>query len=170
MRACWVSLSGALASSATLLVEACSCVPQSPAEVSPNSSFAGTWEGKINDLPGVNIRIEATAGKISGTLVFYYQERSNTKEPWHVVGETPTPLLAPLVEGGTLTFEVQHHKCHGCAELGPNVTFRMELTGPNEARLWKLETQDPKKDLDPGLKLVRRREPAPSPKTAKSSE
>lgn len=87
-----------------------------------------------------------------------------------MVGETPTRLLAPLVEGGTLTFEVQHHKCHGCAELGPNVTFRMELTGPNEARLWKLETQDPKKDLDPGLKLVRRREPAPSPKTAKSSE
>ncbi|HKN25464.1 MAG TPA: hypothetical protein VJX72_11510 [Candidatus Acidoferrum sp.] len=170
MRACWVSFIAALAAGATLLIEPSSAVAQSPAEVPTNSSFAGTWEGKMNDLPGIDLKIEAKGGNISGTIVFYYQERSNADEPWHVAGEAPTPLLAPLVEGRTLTFEVQRHKCHGCTELIPNVKLRMELTGPNEARLWKLENQDTNKDLGPGLKLVRQPESAPSPKPGKGSE
>jgi hypothetical protein len=110
----------------------------------------------MNDLPGIDLKIDDAGGKISGTAIFYYQERANPNEAWHVAGEAPVPLLSPQVEGKTLTFEVQHHKCHGCAELGPNIKFRMELTSPNEARLWNLENQETKKDLGPGLKLVRR--------------
>jgi len=73
----------------------------------------------------------------------------------------------PRLEGKTLTFEVQHYKCHGRTELGPNVKFRMELTGPNEARRWKLENQDTSKDFGPGLNLVRRTAPASPPEPAK---
>jgi len=120
----------------------------------------------MNNLPGIDLKIYEVGGKVSGAIVFYYQERSNENEPWHTAGESPAALLVPHVEGKTLTFEVQHHKCHGCTELGPNVKFRMDLTGPNEARLWKLENQDTSKDSDPGLKLVRRTESAPqSPQT-----
>jgi hypothetical protein len=149
-----VSIIAALAGLVILLL----VQPSMP--VHAQSSFAGTWEGKMNDLPGIGLRIDETGGKVSGTVVFYYQERSNTNEPWHVAGESPVPLLAPHAEGKTLAFEVQHHKCHGCAELGPNVKFRVELTGPNEARLWKLESeeQEKNKELGPGLKLVRRPE------------
>jgi hypothetical protein len=123
-------------------------------------SFAGTWEGKMNDLPGINLKIEDTNGKISGVMTFYFQERSDTSAPWHVTSENPVPLLVPHLEGNTLTFEVQHHKCHTCPELGPNVKFRVDLVGPNEARLWKLENEEQakSKDLGPGLKLVRRAE------------
>jgi hypothetical protein len=65
----------------------------------------------------------------------------------------------PRVEGKTLTFEVQHHKCHTCPELGPNIKFRMELAGPNGALLWKLENEGEKnKEMDPDLKLARRNE------------
>jgi hypothetical protein len=130
------------------------------ASVHAKSSFAGTWEGKMNNLPGIDLKIEETGGKISGIATFYYQERSDANAPWHVAGEHPVPLLTPNVEGNTLTFEVQHHKCHSCPELGPNVKFRMEVTGPNEARLWKLgdEGQENNKDLGPGMKLVRRTE------------
>ena len=91
--------------------------------VHAKSSFAGTWEGKMNDLPGIDLNIDETGGKVSGTIVFYFQERSNANEPWHVAGESPVPLLAPRVDGRILTFEVQHHKCHTCPELGPNVKF-----------------------------------------------
>jgi len=65
------------------------------------------------------------------------------------------PLLAPRAEAKTLTFEVQP-PCHDCAEPGPNVTFRMELAGPNEARLWKLGGQEADKDPGPGFTLTRR--------------
>jgi hypothetical protein len=51
-------------------------------------------------------------------------------------------LLGPHGEGETLTFEVQHHKCHTCSELGPNAKFRRELAGPNDALLWKLENTE----------------------------
>src|SRR4029077_4359806 len=74
--------------------------------------------------------------------------------------EHPVALLVARVEGKTLTFEVEHHKCHECAELGPNVKFRMELAGSNEARLWKLDGQKVDQDLGPGLRLTRRNEPA----------
>jgi hypothetical protein len=139
-------------------IEQSPSVAQSAAGVPAKSSFVGTWEGKMNDLPGIDLKIDEAGAKVGGTIVFYYQERSNANEPWHVAGETPVPLLVPHMAGRTLTFEVRHHKCHGCAELGPNVKFRMELTGPNEARLWNLENQDTSKDLGPGLRLVRRPE------------
>ena len=113
--------------------------------VHAKSSFAGTWEGKMNDLPGIGLNIDEADGKVSGTIVFYFQERSNANEPWYVAGESPVPLLAPRVDGRIpLTFEVQHHKCHTCPELGPNLKFRVELAGPNEALLWKLEERGTK--------------------------
>jgi hypothetical protein len=163
MKACCVSVIAALATVATLFIGPSPLVAQSAAGLPEKSPFAGTWEGKMNDLPGIDLKIDETGGKVSGTIVFYYQERSNTNEPWHVAGESPVPLLAPHVEGKTLTFEVQHHKCHECAELGPNVRFRMEITGPDKARLWKLEKEDTSEDLGPGLKLVRRPESASPP-------
>ena len=124
-------------------------------EICTNSSFGGTWEGHMNNLPGIDLNINEAGGKISGNITFYFQERSDPNGPWHIQGEDRTPLLAPRVEGKALTFEVQHHKCHGCAELGPNVKFRMELTGPNEALLWNLGQQEASKNPGPGLQLVR---------------
>lgn len=136
---------------------------QPPVPVHAKSSFTGVWEGKMNDLPGIDLKIEEAGGKISGHIIFYYQERSDPNGPWRTTAEYPATLLAPHVEGKTLTFEAQHHKCHECAELGPNAKFRMELVGPNEARLWNLLNEDPGKDPGPGMKLVRRSEAASGP-------
>jgi hypothetical protein len=109
----------------------------------------------MNDLPGINLKIQEADRRISGAIVFYLQERGDPNGPWHVAAESAIPLLAPHVEGKTLTFEVQHHRCHGCSELGPNVKFRMALAGPNEARLWNLDEET---DSGPGVKLIRRAE------------
>ena len=124
----------------------------SAARVLDRSSFAGTWEGKMQNLPGVVFKIDEADGDISGTAVFYLLGRSKVNEPWRESGkEYSAPLLLPHVDGKVLTFEVQRKKCEGCTELMPNAKFRMELTGPNEARLWNL-TENSK---GPGLELVR---------------
>ncbi len=124
------------------------CRPTAPT-APPRASLDGTWEGKMNDLPAIELKIDNSTGKISGTMLFYFQERSDPSEPWHVTGGKPAPLLLPHVEGNILTFELQHHKCHNCAELGPNQKFRVELKEPNEARLWMWENQDAPKDRAP---------------------
>lgn len=101
----------------------------------PPSAFDGTWEGKMNDLPGVNLIVaDAGGGQIGGVVTFYFQMRGNDGE-WRVAGKFAAPLLAAHVQGRALIFEVQHHKSHGSPEFGPNVTFRMELTEENKAML-----------------------------------
>src|SRR5438045_7005540 len=83
---------------------------QSSVAVPGTSWFTGTWEGKINDLPAIKLKIEEAGGKISGVIVFYFQERSGPNSAWHEAGESRVPLLAPRVKGNTLRFEVRHHK------------------------------------------------------------
>ena len=131
---------------------------QPSVSVHAKSSFAATWEGKMNDLPDIDLKIEQAGGKISGHIIFYYQERSDPNGPWRTTAEYPATLLAPHVAGKTLMFEVEHHKCHHCAELDANAKFRMELVGPNEALLWNLLYEKAGKDPGPGMKLVRRSE------------
>ena len=130
---------------------------QATLDGAPNAAFAGTWDGeKMNGLPSLDIKIENAGGKLSGVTVFYLQKRKNTEEPWHVEGESPVAMLSPRVTGKTLIFEVEHHKCHDCTELGPNVKFRMDLISANEARLWKLDDTRSDEVTGPGLKLTRR--------------
>jgi biopolymer transport protein TolR len=102
-------------------------------------SFAGTWKGTMNDLPGIDLSIQEAGKKISGNIVFYFQERADVNSPWLVTAEYAVPLLKPRVEGKILAFEAEHHVCHGCPELAPNVTFRMELASASEARLTRFE-------------------------------
>jgi hypothetical protein len=168
MKAFRVSLIVGLAAVATILVGPSPLIAQAEPRVPPIAPLDGTWEGKMNDLPTIELKIDSSSGKVSGTMLFYFQERGDPSQPWHVTGGNPTPLLLPHVEGNILTFELQHHKCHTCAELGPNQKFRVELKEPNEARLWMWDTQDAPKDPGPGLKLERRGEPAPPPRAAKT--
>jgi hypothetical protein len=115
------------------------------------SPFSGTWEGKMNDLPGVDLEIETAGGKVSGVIVFYFQLRGDDGK-WRVNDKSTDRILTPKVRGKTLAFEVIHYKTHGSSERGPNAKFRMELTGENEAVLHKINDQSA-----PPLKLTRRR-------------
>jgi len=113
------------------------------------SPFVGTWEGQMNDLPGVDLTINEIAGEISGVIGFYSQMRG-TDGKWQVEGDNYTqPLLSAKVEGRNLAFEFAHHKSHDSPEFGPNVKFHMELVGPNEARLYRGDDRA-------SIKLIRR--------------
>jgi hypothetical protein len=118
------------------------------------SQFAGTWDGKMNDQPAVEITLATEGGKVGGTVVFYFQ-RLGKDGKWHVEGDNRAqPLINPQVEGNILSFEVRHHKEHGSVEFGPNKKFRLEVTGADEARF--REAGKPDDIAGHGLKLVRR--------------
>ena len=119
----------------------------------PSSPFTGTWEGRMNDQPAIELTLHDVSGTISGAIIFYFQRRGKDGK-WRVEGvDNPIPLLVPRVHGKSLEFEVTHHKSHGSKELGPNATFRVKLTGPNSAKLFKT---DELPGGGPGLKLTRR--------------
>jgi hypothetical protein len=143
MKVCRVSLIAVLATVAMFLIEPSPLVGQSAARVREKSSFAGTWEGKMNDLPGIDLKIDEAGGKVSGAIVFYYQERSNENEPWHTAGESPAALLVPHVEGKTVTFEVQHHKCHGARNSVRTSSSVWSLRGQTRRACgnWKIKTR-----------------------------
>jgi hypothetical protein len=156
MKALWVFLIAASVSFASIPGEPRTILSQ-PSR--PTDTFDGIWEAKMNDQPAMELKINDSAGKVTGTILFYFQERSNPNEPWHVTGGKPVPMLLPHVEGNVLTFELQHHKCHDRTELGPNQRFRVELKSPDEARLWMWDTPEMPKEPGPGLKLERRVKP-----------
>src|SRR5215471_431806 len=102
----------------------------------PRSPFNGTWEGKRNDLPGVNLVVaDAGGGQLGGVVAFYFQTRGDDGE-WRVAGKFRAPLLCVTAEDKVLNFEVQHHKRHRSPEFGPNVKFRIELAKNNQALLY----------------------------------
>ena len=138
---------------------------QSGSHSSSNTRFNGTWEGKLNDLPAIALDLDAVNNQIKGTVTFYSQTRSDPAKPWNAGGAYTVPVLAPVVNGGVLTFEVEHHRCHGCAELGPNARFRMALVGSDEARLWNVSEQWGPKD---GFRLVRQTHRSSAPQAERN--
>lgn len=141
-----------LATLAVVLTSA-SYVGLQPSVTASTPSFAGTWKGTMNNLPGIDLTIHEAGGKISGSVVFYFQKRAGINSPWHATADPAIPLLNPHVNGRLLKFEVEHHVCDGCQELGPNVTFGMELAGANEARLMRYAEDGTQ--AGPQMKLVR---------------
>lgn len=109
----------------------------------PPSVFDGTWEGKMNDLPGVNLIVaDAGGGQIGGVVAFYLQMRGDDGK-WRIAGRSMAPLLAVCAKGKVLKFDVQHHKTHGNPEFGPNAKFRMELDGDHQAVLYNISEPGP---------------------------
>lgn len=59
------------------------------------SPFLGTWEGRMNDQPAVEITLTTEGGKIAGSIIFYLQ-RLGKDEKWHVEGDhRAQPLIDP---------------------------------------------------------------------------
>ena len=105
------------------------------------SPIAGTWQGRIHDLPAIRLTLRETSGRLSGNIVFYmirndgsgYYEDSKSAGP-------PTELTNLRFDGRTLTFEVSHRQAHPPSTLNDTepVRFQMDLTGKDEGRLKRL--------------------------------
>ena len=114
----------------------------------------GTWEGKENDLPSVELTIRDNRDQIGGTIGFYFQSRG-TDGKWHLGEKFTVPLLSPKLDGRVLMFETIHHAKHDSPELGPNNKYRVTFVGPNEARLEIIKDQS-QAGGGPALILTRR--------------
>ena len=117
------------------------------------SPFAGVWEASMNDQPALKLTIRDTSGKLSGNIVFYFQQRGADGK-WHVVenGDAAGEILDPHVEGKFLIFEVRHHKQHGGTEYGPNKRYSVEVTAEREGRLREITDNKP----SDGVKLTKK--------------
>ena len=117
------------------------------------SPFAGTWEGMMNDQPALKLTIRDTDGKLSGTMVFYFQKRGEDGK-WKVVenGDAAGEILDPHMDGKLFIFELKHHKQHGGTEYGPNKKYSVALSGDKEARLKEVGAAD----TGQGLKLTKK--------------
>jgi hypothetical protein len=100
-----------------------------------NSSILGVWRGKMDSLPAITLTVEDEGGKLSGAVLFYLIRRNPGGAPSASPG-VPEPLIKPIFDGSTLTFEVSHRRAHPPRTLNdPPVKFRLQLTGPNKVNL-----------------------------------
>jgi hypothetical protein len=113
-----------------------------------NSSILGVWRGKMNSLPAVTLTVEDEGGELSGAVLFYLIRRTPGGTPTASPG-VPEPLIKPTFDGSTLAFEVSHRRAHPPRTLNdPPVKFRLQLTGPDKAKLLTGEGGE-------GLEMVR---------------
>ena len=87
------------------------------AAMAADVQFTGTWTGKTNDLPAVELALQQDKGEVRGTISFYFQSRGEDGK-WRLGNKTTLPILSPALNGNELTFESIHHKKHGSPELG----------------------------------------------------
>jgi hypothetical protein len=118
-----------------------------------NSSILGVWRGKMDSLPAVTLTIEDEGGNLSGAVLFYLIRREPGRVPSASAG-VPEPLIKPIFDGSILTFEVSHRHAHPPGTSNdPPVKFRLQLTGPDKAKLLTGEGGE-------GLEMVRDKYPA----------
>ena len=124
----------------------------SPA-LAAESPVAGTWLGKFHDLPAVVLTVKDEGGKLSGTILFYFQHRDTERDPWQVdtTHSKPLPLIDPKFDGTTLLFQVSHKEAHPPRTLNdPPSSFQLRLTGKGEGELRNLTEKQ-----GPALKMIR---------------
>jgi hypothetical protein len=112
-----------------------------PCAVAADSPVAGTWRGKMYDLPAITLTVKDDGGKLSGTIVFYFLHRNTEHDPWQVdmTHATPLALIDPEFDGKTLRFRVSHKEAHPPRTLNdPPSSFQMRLTRKGHAELLNL--------------------------------
>ena len=108
-------------------------------------TLAGKWHGTDNNLPTIDLTIEETAGHASGNAVFYMIKRNAGDSGAHVDGQAAGPMENLNYGPEKLTFDM--HRLDGSV-----VSFRVELTDADHARLFRTSDKEPEGS---GFLLVR---------------
>jgi hypothetical protein len=106
-----------------------------------NGAVVGIWRGEIDHLPAVTLTVTDEAGPLQGAVLFYLirrEEGRSTTSPG-----IPEPLFNPQFDGKSLTFQVSHRRAHANTTSDPPVTFRLDLTGSDEAKLVRVPQDGP---------------------------
>jgi hypothetical protein len=111
------------------------------------TSLSGKWHGTENSLPLVDLTIEKDAGQATGAAVFYLIKKNLDGSNAHVDGQAVGPMESLNYEPKKLSFVM--HRADGSL-----VSFRVELTDPDHARLFRTSDHDADAEGS-GLPLVR---------------
>lgn len=107
-----------------------------------NSAVVGVWRGELDNLPGATLNVTDEAGSLQGAILFYlirkHEGRAATSSPG-----VPEPLFNPQFDGKSLTFQMSHRHAHRNTASDPPVTFRLDLTGLDEAKLVRVSVDGP---------------------------
>jgi hypothetical protein len=98
-----------------------------------DSPIAGTWTAQLHNQPCIKLTVNDHGGKQSGNITFYLLILEDGA--WKVKGADAVDLIYPRLEGKEFVFDVIHAKKHGSTDPEDQEikTFRMQLTGKNEA-------------------------------------
>ena len=107
-----------------------------------NDAIVGIWRGEYENLPAATLNITDEAGPLQGAMLFYLIRRNEGTPPTSSPG-VPEPLFNPRFDGKKLTFQISHRHAHAETTSDPPVTFYLELTGPNEAKLVRIPQDGP---------------------------
>ncbi len=107
-----------------------------------NAAVCGVWRGEMDNLPAVVLSITDEAGPLQGAILFYLIRRDEGKPSTSSPG-IPEPLFDPRFDGKSLTFRVSHRRAHADTASDPPVKFRLDLTGPDEAKLIRIPQDGP---------------------------
>ena len=106
---------------------------QRPREKSPltaQKSAIGTWEGKLEDIPAVEIRLRLEGDHLAGNAVFYVVDPGAGEV---VKGKkAEAELIDARAEGATVTFKIKRPD-------GKVIRFEMRLTSEEEVILRPIE-------------------------------
>jgi hypothetical protein len=132
-------------------------------EKETDAAILGVWRGELDSLPAVTLNITEEAGPLQGAILFYLIRRDEGKPPTSSPG-IPEPLFNPYFDGKSLTFQLSHRRAHANTSSDPPTTFRLDLTGPDEAKLVRIPQDGP-----PYVRMVREKHKTsaswPSPRT-----
>lgn len=111
---------------------------------SAQKSVVGTWHGKMNELPAVDLTIAKDGDKLTGTAVFYVvvDEGNGPK----VTGKAEHALMDPKFDGTTLTFSFKRGD-------GVVLKAQMKMLSNDDAVLKPLD--DPSADEEMTVKMFR---------------
>jgi hypothetical protein len=103
------------------------------------ADVAGPWTGVMDGLPGVRLVVQENDHKLTGAVLFFLIHRDPGAAPTASAG-FPEPMLDPSFDGKVLSFKVNHRYAHPPGTLNdPPVSFRLEITGPDQAKLFSPE-------------------------------
>jgi hypothetical protein len=111
------------------------------------SSLSGKWHGTEKDLPIVDLTIEKNSSQATGAVVFYVIKRNPDGSDARVDGQALGPMENLNYEPKKLSFDM--HRSDGSL-----VSFRIELTDRDHARLFRTSDHDANAE-GLGLPLVR---------------
>jgi hypothetical protein len=113
------------------------------------SAIVGPWTGTMDGLPALRLVVQENNGNLTGAVLFYLIRREPGAAPVASPG-FPEPMIAPVFDGKTLIFKIDHRYAHPPRTLNdPPVNFRLEVSGTDKARLFSAEL--------PPLEITRQR-------------